>query len=96
LIRGREYPFQKFKNKNKNNYNSKIFYFYWKGCLHFYISISILFVYIIMNKTEIKKLAIKKLNSKPVKNYKKQKKDCINSFDKSFIQSFIRSYQATH
>lgn len=57
-----------------------------------------------MNRAEIKKLAIKKLNSKPVKNYKKQlcqffidekqKKDCITSFDKSFIKSFIHSYQA--
>ena len=56
-----------------------------------------------MNKTEIKELAIKKLNSKPVKNIKKHllqyfcnendKKDCINSFDKSFIKSFIHSYQ---
>ena len=35
-----------------------------------------------MNRSEIKKLAIKKLNSKPVKNYKKQKKDCITNLIK--------------
>ena len=56
-----------------------------------------------MSKTELKHFAIKKLNSKPVKNFKKQlcqyfinendKKDCVTSFDKNFIQSFIRTYQ---
>jgi hypothetical protein len=69
--------------------------------LHF--NLDFICVYIIMNRSEIKKLAIKKLNSKPVKNYKKQlcqifiderqKKDCITNFDKSFIKSFIHSYQ---
>jgi len=56
-----------------------------------------------MNKSELTKMAIKKLNTKPIKNIKKQlcqnfidkkqKKDCITEFDKAFIKSFIRSYQ---
>jgi hypothetical protein len=56
-----------------------------------------------MNKIELIRMAIEKLNSKPVKNIKKQlcqnfidkkqKKDCITEFNKSFIKSFIRSYK---
>lgn len=56
-----------------------------------------------MNTIELRKLAIKKLNTKEVKNIKKQlcqnfsdkkqKKDCITEFDKSFIKSFISFYQ---
>jgi hypothetical protein len=56
-----------------------------------------------MNKTELKKLALKKLNSREVKNYKKQicdqftdkkqKKDCMTAFDKSFVKSFMNSYK---
>ena len=56
-----------------------------------------------MTKGELKKIAIKKLNSKTVKSIKKQlcdqfidntqKKDCMTAFDKNFIKSFIFSYQ---
>ncbi len=56
-----------------------------------------------MNTKEIKKLAVKKLNTKKVKHIKqqlcsqfidkKEKKDCNTEFDKSFIKSFINSYQ---
>ena len=56
-----------------------------------------------MNKTELKNLAIKKLNSKEIKEIKKklcktftdrkERKECITAFEKSFIKSFIRSYQ---
>jgi predicted RNase H-like nuclease len=56
-----------------------------------------------MNKTELKNLAIKKLNSKEIKEIKKklcktftdrkERKECITAFDKNFIKSFIRSYQ---
>ena len=55
-----------------------------------------------MNKIEVKKLALKKLNTKEVQIIKKQlcqnfvdrkqKKDCITAFDKSFVKSFIDSY----
>ena len=58
-----------------------------------------------MNKIELIKLAIKKLRTKEVKIIKKQlcqifidkkqKKNCITEFDKSFIKSFIRSYQSS-
>jgi hypothetical protein len=56
-----------------------------------------------MNKIELLKLASKKLNTKKVQIVKKQlcqmfidrkqKKDCMTAFDKSFIKSFILSYQ---
>ena len=58
-----------------------------------------------MNKSEIKKLAIKELNSKHIKSLKTQlckyftfnnvneRRDCISEFDKNFIESFIHSYQ---
>ena len=56
-----------------------------------------------MTKKELTKLAIKHLNSKKVKSIKKQlcenfidkkqKKDCMTAFDKSFIKSFIYSYE---
>jgi 3,4-dihydroxy-2-butanone 4-phosphate synthase len=56
-----------------------------------------------MTKSELKKLAIKHLNSKNVKSIKKQlfeqfidrkqKKECITAFDKNFINSFISSRQ---
>jgi hypothetical protein len=56
-----------------------------------------------MNKTEIRKLAVKSLNTKSVQNIKretcnvfidkKQKKDCMTEFDKGFIKSFISSFQ---
>jgi len=60
-----------------------------------------------MNKTEIEKKAIKKLQSKPVKNIKtqlcqkmlvdkKEKKDCIREFDKAFIRAFIKSYNNSY
>jgi hypothetical protein len=56
-----------------------------------------------MNKTELRKLATKMLNTKSVQNIKKQacnvfidkkqKKDCMTEFDKGFIKSFMISYQ---
>jgi hypothetical protein len=56
-----------------------------------------------MTKSELRKLAIKYLNNKDVQSIKKQlceqfterkqKKDCIVAFDKSFIKSFISSRQ---
>lgn len=56
-----------------------------------------------MTKSELRKLAIKHLNSKKVQSIKKkvceqftdikQKKDCMTAFDKSFIKSFIFSHQ---
>jgi len=55
-----------------------------------------------MDKTELRKLAIKKLNSKGVKNFKKQlcqhftgkeKEDCINAFNKNFVKSFMKTAQ---
>jgi hypothetical protein len=55
-----------------------------------------------MNNTEVKRMAIKNLNTKPVQNIKKQlcrlyinekeKRNCSTIFDKSFIKSFIHSY----
>ena len=52
-------------------------------------------------KSELRSLAIKKLNTKRVQSIKKQlcdnftdkkqKKECMAAFDKSFIKSFIRS-----
>jgi hypothetical protein len=52
-----------------------------------------------MDKIELRKLAIEKLNTKEVKNIKKQlcqcfidrkqKKECMTAFDKSFIKSFV-------
>jgi hypothetical protein len=59
----------------------------------------------IMNKVELKKLAIKKLNSTEIKNTKKQicqtftfidkkqQEECFTAFDKNFIKSFIRARQ---
>jgi hypothetical protein len=54
-----------------------------------------------MTKSELRKLAIKELNTKKVQSIKKQvckqftdkkeQKDCMTAFDKSFIQSFISS-----
>ena len=56
-----------------------------------------------MNKTDLKKLALKKLNSREVQKYKKriceqftdkkQKKECMTAFDKSFVKSFMNSYK---
>jgi hypothetical protein len=56
-----------------------------------------------MNNTELKQLAIKSLNSKQVKSIKKQlceqfidkkeKINCINAFNKSFIKSFMISHK---
>jgi hypothetical protein len=56
-----------------------------------------------LTKSELRKLAIKHLNNKNVKSIKKQvceqfvdrkqKKDCITAFDKSFIKSFINSLE---
>lgn len=54
-----------------------------------------------MNKSELKALAIKQLNSKKVQFYKKmlcklppnehEKKACEKAFDKSFIKAFIKN-----
>jgi hypothetical protein len=54
-----------------------------------------------MTKSELRKIAIKHLNNKNVQSIKKQlceqfidkkqKKDCMSAFDKSFIKSFISS-----
>jgi hypothetical protein len=54
-----------------------------------------------MTKSELRKLAIKHLKNKNVQFIKKQlceqfidrkqKKDCMTAFDKSFIKSFISS-----
>jgi hypothetical protein len=54
-----------------------------------------------MTKSELRKLAIKELNRRKVQSIKKQlckqftdkkeQKDCMTAFDKSFIQSFISS-----
>lgn len=54
-----------------------------------------------MNKRDLRKLAIKQLNSKKVKTIKKQiceqiidineQQNCMTAFDNSFIQSFIQS-----
>ena len=56
-----------------------------------------------MTKSELRELAIKHLNKKVVQSIKKlicgqfidkkQKKDCMSAFDKSFIKSFISSRQ---
>lgn len=56
-----------------------------------------------MTKSELRKLAIKHLNSKNVQSYKKklceqfidkkQKKECMTAFDKNFLKSFISSHQ---
>ena len=52
-----------------------------------------------MNHSKLRKLAIQHLNNKDVKSIKnqlcdkftdiKQKKECANAFDASFIESFI-------
>lgn len=54
-----------------------------------------------MNNSELRKIAIKQLKNKKVQSIKKhlcnqfidrkQKKDCMIAFDKSFIKSFISS-----
>ncbi len=56
-----------------------------------------------MDRTELKKLAIKHLKNKQIKMFKKQlcqnfidekqRKECISEFNKNFIKSFIDSYQ---
>jgi hypothetical protein len=56
-----------------------------------------------MNKTDLRKLALKKLNSREVQKYKKtlcgiytdkkQQKECMSAFDKSFVKSFMDSYK---
>jgi hypothetical protein len=55
-----------------------------------------------MDKKELRKLAIKKLNTKEVQTIRKQvcrqfigkeQKKCMDSFDKSFIKSFMKSAQ---
>jgi len=56
-----------------------------------------------MTKKEVKDLAIKQLKTKKVQSIKKQlcenftdkkqKKYCMTAFDKSFIKSFIYSYE---
>jgi hypothetical protein len=56
-----------------------------------------------MKKSEIKEIAIKELNSYPVYNFREHlcnrfinpndEKDCINTFNKNFIQYFIQTYQ---
>jgi hypothetical protein len=56
-----------------------------------------------MDKTELRKLAIKRLNTKEIQKIRKQvcqqfigeeQKKCIDSFNKSFIKSFIKSAQS--
>ena len=56
-----------------------------------------------MDKKELRKLAIKKLNTKEIQKIRKQvckqfigkdQKTCMNSFNKSFIKSFITSAQS--
>lgn len=59
-----------------------------------------------MNNAELRQLAIKSLNSKQVKSIKKQlceqfidkkeKNNCINAFNKSFIKSFMISHSLKH
>jgi hypothetical protein len=54
-----------------------------------------------MNKKELTKMAIKRLKSKEIQNYKinlcsifpdkKNKNDCLKSFDKGFVKSFVES-----
>jgi hypothetical protein len=55
-----------------------------------------------MDKKELKKLAIKKLNTKEIQKIRNQvcrqfigeeQKKCMHSFNKSFIKSFIKSVQ---
>lgn len=50
-----------------------------------------------MNKTELKKLAVKQLHTKNIQTIRKkvcqQQKDCMVAFDKNFVKSFIDSYQ---
>jgi hypothetical protein len=56
-----------------------------------------------MDKKELRKLAIKKLNTKEIQKIRKQvcqqfigneQKKCMDSFNKSFIKSFIKSAQS--
>jgi hypothetical protein len=56
-----------------------------------------------MKKSEIKEIATKELNSYPIHNFREvlcghftnptDEKDCINKFNKNFIQYFIQTYQ---
>lgn len=55
-----------------------------------------------MDKKELRKLAIKKLNTKEIQTIRKQvcrqfigeeQKKCMYSFNKSFIKSFMKSSQ---
>jgi hypothetical protein len=56
-----------------------------------------------MDKKELRKLAIKKLNTKEIQKIRKQvcgqfigeaQKICMDSFNKSFIKEFIKSAQS--
>ncbi len=56
-----------------------------------------------MDKKQLRKLAIKKLNTKEIQTIRKQvcqkfigeeQKKCMCSFNKSFIESFIKSAQS--
>ena len=56
-----------------------------------------------MDKKELRKLAIKKLNTKEIQKIRKQvcqqfigneQKKCMDSFNKRFIKSFIESAQS--
>lgn len=56
-----------------------------------------------MDKKELRKLAIKKLNTKGVQQIRKvichqfigeEQKKCMDSFNKSFIKSFIKTAQS--
>jgi len=56
-----------------------------------------------MDKKELRKLAIKKLNTKEIQKIRKQvckqfigegRKKCMDSFNESFIKSFIKSAQS--
>lgn len=55
-----------------------------------------------MDKKELRKLAIKKLNTKKIQQIRmivchqfigEEQKKCMNSFNKEFIKSFIKSAQ---
>lgn len=56
-----------------------------------------------MDKKDLRELAIKKLNTKEIQKIRnklcrlfigKEQKKCMDSFDKNFIQSFIKSAQS--
>ena len=55
-----------------------------------------------MDRKELKKLAVKQLNTKKIQKIRnqvckqfvgKEQKRCMESFDKSFVKSFIQSAQ---